>query len=49
MKILRSRRSLALVAGMKKSNDQAEPTKSRTLKQLKIHVVVQIYFLEIYL
>jgi len=27
IEILRSRRSLAVVAGMKKSNDHAEPTK----------------------
>jgi len=31
--ILRSRRSLAIVAGMKKTNDHAEPTKRRTLKR----------------
>ena len=32
-KILQSRRSLAVVVGMKKTNDNVEPTKSRTKKQ----------------
>ena len=31
MKILQSRRSLAVVVGMKKTNDHAEPTKNRKL------------------
>ena len=34
-KILQSRRSLAVVVGMKKTNDHVEPTKSRTLKTKK--------------
>ena len=34
-KILQSRRSLAVVAGLKKPNEHAEPTKSRTLKKKK--------------
>ena len=32
IEILRSRRSLAVVVGMKKTNGQAEPTKCRTTK-----------------
>ena len=32
MEILQSRRSLAVVAGMKKPNDHAEPTKVERLK-----------------
>ena len=34
-KILRSRRSLAVVAGMKKTNDHAEPSKSNAKKKRK--------------
>ena len=40
-KILRSRRSLAVVAGMKKTKDHAEPTKSRTLKKTKANTAGQ--------
>ena len=35
IEILRSRRSLAVVAGMKKTNDQAEPTKVERKKRRK--------------
>ena len=35
IEIHRSRRSLAVVAGMKKPNDHAEAKKSRTLKKPK--------------
>ena len=35
-KSFQSRRSLAVVAGMKKTIDQAEPTKSRALIKKKI-------------
>ena len=35
IEILRSRRSLAVVAGMKKSNDHAEPTKVERTKEKK--------------
>ena len=34
-KIRRSRRSLAVVAGMKKPNDHAEPTKQKTTTKLQ--------------
>mgnify|MGYP000738901847 CR=1 FL=1 len=37
IKILRSRRSLAVVAGMKKPNDHAEPIKVERLKQIIVH------------
>ena len=35
IEILRSRRSLAVVAGMKKANDHAEPTKVERTKEKK--------------
>ena len=37
IEILRSQRSLAIVVWMKKPNDHAEPTKSRTLNLKKIY------------
>ena len=44
MKILLSRRSLAVVAGMKKLNDHAEPTKvepqKNKFKKIRIHLKV---------
>ena len=36
IEILRSRRSLAVVAGMKKTNDHAEPTKDERLKKISL-------------
>ena len=46
MKILRSRRSLAPVAGMNKPNDQAEQTKVEPLKQsITRHFVSPNYYI----
>jgi len=36
---------LAIVAGMKKTNDHAEPTKSRTLKNPKTKQTKKLYML----
>ena len=44
MEILRSRRSLAIVAGMKKTNDHAEATQSNAKKELISLICMNGYF-----
>ena len=42
IEILRCRRSLAVVAGMKKTNDYAEPTKKLNAKKKRVKVYMII-------
>ena len=47
--ILRRRRSLAVVAGMKKPNDHAEPTKAERLKKKKSYIrPAHLYILQFF-